>query len=174
MLLTKQQRYVLEVLDRLPCIKISQLTVLINSKFHANFTDDFTQKILRQMQYLNCKLTVIDDVVLRVNSNTEPLVLEAVDVMLELSKGEVLDFKSQVEQGILLKFSTVNSGKKAFFTVISEKHLNNTSLKFSEFEKVIILSSGGETVKNCIIPSKTFLAVRQENDTHKYFELTKN
>ena len=108
MLLTMKQRYVVNVLNKLGCLRRDQLYILTRDHFK---TEDFTLSanqmdgLLRQLPFLVNELRVENGVVRLSPFEPEPLRLEAIDVMLELSNGYPIQFASVYDSNVLLRFS---------------------------------------------------------------------
>ena len=176
MLLTKQQRYILEVLDKLGSLRREQLTALICAKFcpqRPDAAEKMTDALLRQLRYGNAPVRMENGMVSRPDIRAGPYLGEAVDVMLELSSGALLDFDAKLRPPVLLRFAT--DGKRiALFAVLSAEAVLSplaTIPAFDPTERVILLQTGGEAPTDIPIPNKCFLAVRREDGTHRFFEL---
>jgi len=104
MLLTMKQRYVVGVLNKLGCLRRDQLYILTRDRFK---TEDFTlseyqmDEILRQLPFLVNEIRVENGVVRLSDHKPEPLRLEAIDVMLELSNGYPIRFSAVRDEDIL-------------------------------------------------------------------------
>ncbi len=175
MLLSKQQRYVLEVVDKLGCVTKNQLTALVRSKFcthRPEIAEKLTESMLRQLSLGNAPFSIDGKSVKSPIARNDPLLPEAVDVMLELSGNAPLEFSANQISPVLLRFS-VNSKKIMLFAVISAGawglHTDPKAV-FSPTERIIILQDGGESKAKLTVPNKCFHAVLQADGTHKFFE----
>lgn len=179
MLLTKEQRYLLEVLDKLGSLRRDQLTALICAKFctgQPERAQRLTDAMLRQLQFGNAALCIDGENISLPNIKLEPLRCEAVSVMLELSQSAPLDFSARQRPPALLRFST--AGKRiTLFAVLTADAWNNPLRpppKLSPMERVILLPTGGDVPQAIPVPNKCFLAVLQEDGTHRFFEAATN
>ena len=87
MLLTKQQKYLLAVLEKLGCAEQRQLAALLQKTFAFSSIDDavrVTNACVRQMQ-MGGLLQIADGIVTRTGENPITQRIEAIAVMLELS-----------------------------------------------------------------------------------------
>ena len=87
MLLTKQQKYLLTVLEQLGCAEQRQLAALLRKTFAFSSLDDavrVTGACMRQMQ-MGGLLRITDSLVSLCGEQAVPQRIEAIDVMLELS-----------------------------------------------------------------------------------------
>lgn len=94
MLLTKQQKYLLAVLEKLGCAEQRQLAALLQKMFAFSFLDDavrVTNACVRQMQ-MGGLLQISNGLVTQTGGQPSPQQIEAIDVMLELSAAQPESF----------------------------------------------------------------------------------
>ena len=94
MLLTKQQKYLLAVLEKLGCAELRQLAALLQKMFAFSFLDDavrVTNACVRQMQ-MGGLLQISNGLVTQTGGQPSPQQIEAIDVMLELSAAQPESF----------------------------------------------------------------------------------
>ena len=106
MLLTKQQKYLLAVLEKLGCAEQRQLAALLQKTFAFSSIDDavrVTNACVRQMQ-MGGLLQNSDGLVTQTGACPVAPQIEAIDVMLELSAAQPEDFFA-VDKHTLLRFS---------------------------------------------------------------------
>ena len=87
MLLTKQQKYLLAVLEKLGCAEQRQLAGLLQKMFAFSFLDDavrVTNACVREMQ-MGRLLQISDNIVSHCGERAVSQQIEAIDVMLEMS-----------------------------------------------------------------------------------------
>lgn len=125
MLLTDLQVYVLELLEKLRWIKMSQLKKLIRMKFHIS--DTHLQNSLRQLCYLN-RIQIQEEYVLLPQRTKDEQMVAAVDIMLHFANDTQLSF-----------VKGVGSCKLVFFTASDENQ------KVSVF-KVVFVPKGKEAL----------------------------
>ncbi len=179
MLLTKQQRYILDVLDKLGSLRREQLTALIRAKFcaeHPESAQRLTDAMLHQLRFGNAALRIEGDIISRPSVRISPLLHEAVTVMLELSESAPLDFSAQQRTPVLLRFST--AGKRiSLFVVLPADAWSDPLVPapiLSPTERVILLPKGGDVPAVVPIANRCFLAVSQGGGVHRFFEVTNN
>ena len=178
MLLTRQQRFVLETLIRLGCVRKKQLAALVRAQFcqtNPQAAERLTEAMLRQLCYGNQALRVEGELVRLPPIRADPAKLEAIDVMLELSGAAPLDFSAKQTPPVLLRFTT--QGKKIrLFAVLAVAALSDPlyccGLSFQPTERVIFLLDGPvrETPDIPGIPNKCFYAVLQADGAHRFFD----
>lgn len=94
MLLTKQQKYLLAVLEKLGCAELRQLAALLQKAFAFSSLDDamrVTNACVRQMQ-MGGLLQISDNIVSHCGERAVSQQIEAIDVMLELSAAQPESF----------------------------------------------------------------------------------
>ena len=118
MLLTKQQKYLLAVLEKLGCAEQRQLAALLQKMFAFSFLDDavrVTNACVRQMQ-MGGLLQISDNIVSHCGERAVSQQIEAIDVMLELSAAQPESFYA-VDKHTLLRFSLGEASFKQFVIV---------------------------------------------------------
>lgn len=175
MLLTKQQRYVLDVLERLGCARKDQLAALVGTRFcsrNPQAAQRLTEAMLRQLCYGNCALRVEGSLVRLPRIRADPRRLEAIDVMLELSNAAPLDFDGRQAPPALLRFA-VQGKKISLFAVLSaEAPVDRPCrrLTLQPTERVVFLLGGQTPDSLPDIPNKCFYAAAQADGSHRFFE----
>lgn len=170
MLLTKQQQYILDVIQKLGCVSRKQLAALLRARFcreHPDMAEHLTDVLLRQMRFGNIGLRLEGGLVTLPHIRADPRLAEAVDVMLELSGGAPLDFYVREPPPILLRFTTAGKKVSLFAVICSAMHLSPAM--FGPTERVILLHSGDERPEKLPISNKHFYAVLQADGTHRFF-----
>ena len=107
MLLSHQQKYILRVLESLGCVRLSQLHELTKSEFSAmksGITEGRMVVMLRQLIRGNYDIVLDNGVVRMGNVKVDPLALEAIDVMLEITDRCPAGFTRETEPDVLLRF----------------------------------------------------------------------
>ena len=109
MLLSVQQKYILEILRRTGCIRRRQLFPLVREKFRpmgVEISEHRLEVMLRQLRHCVGEVRMEEELVRLSHARPDPRRLEAVDVMLELSGGAPVEFSAVgVEPPFLLRFS---------------------------------------------------------------------
>ena len=168
MLLTKQQKYLLAVLDKLGCAEQRQLAVLLQKMFAFSSIDDavrVTGACVRQMQ-IGGLLQISDGHVTPTGERPTTQRIEAVDVMLELSAAQPEDFYA-VDKHILLRFSLGEPSFKQFVIVSGSDPPPEHEIR--QDEKIIVLLPDSIRPKTFPYTRPVIFTIRQENGTHRFF-----
>lgn len=168
MLLTKQQKYLLAVLEKLGCAEQRQLAALLQKMFAFSFLDDavrVTNACVRQMQ-MGGLLQISNGLVTQTGGQPSPQQIEAIDVMLELSAAQPESFYA-VDQHILLRFSLGEASFKQFVIVSGSDPPPEHEIRRDE--KNIILLPDGIRTEAFSYTRPVIFAIRQENGTHRFF-----
>ena len=168
MLLTKQQKYLLAVLEKLGCAEQRQLAALLQKMFAFSFLDDavrVTNACVRQMQ-MGGLLQISDNIVSHCGERAVSQQIEAIDVMLELSAAQPERFYA-VDQHILLRFSLGEPSFKQFAIVSGSDPPPERELR--QEEKIIVLLPDDIRPETFPYTRPAIFAIRQKNGTHRFF-----
>ena len=168
MLLTKQQKYLLAVLEQLGCAEQRQLAALLQKIFAFSSLDDavrVTGACVRQMQ-MGGLLQISDGLVTQTGGQPSPQQIEAIDVMLELSAAQPEDF-SAVDKHILLRFSLGEPNFKQFVIVSGSDPPPEHEIQ--QDKKIIALLPDSIKPEAFSYTRPVIFAIRQENGTHRFF-----
>ena len=168
MLLTKQQKYLLAVLDKLGCAEQRQLAALLQKTFAFSSIDDamrVTGACVRQMQ-MGGLLQISNGLVTQTGGQPSPQQIEAIDVMLELSATQPEDFYA-VDQHILLRFSLGEPSFKQFVIVSGSDPPPEREIQ--QDKKIIVLLPDSIKPEAFSYTRPVIFAIRQENGTHRFF-----
>ena len=168
MLLTKQQKYLLAVLDKLGCAEQRQLAALLQKTFAFSSIDDamrVTGACVRQMQ-MGGLLQISNGLVTQTGGQPSPQQIEAIDVMLELSAAQPESFYA-VDQHILLRFSLGEPSFKQFVIVSGSDPPPEHEIQ--QDKKIIALLPDSIRPEAFSYTRPVIFAIRQENGTHRFF-----
>ena len=168
MLLTKQQKYLLAVLEKLGCAEQRQLAALLQKTFAFSSIDDavrVTNACVRQMQ-MGGLLQIADGLVTQIGAQPSARRIEAIDVMLELSAAQPEDFYA-VDRHILLRFSLGEPSFKQFVIVSGSDPPPEREIRRDE--KIIVLLPDGTKPETFSYTRPVIFAIRQENGIHRFF-----
>ena len=168
MLLTKQQKYLLAVLEQLGCAEQRQLAALLQKMFAFSLLNDavrVTNACVRQMQ-MGGLLQISDGLVNQCGEQAIPQQIEAIDVMLELSAAQPEDFFA-VDKHTLLRFSLGEPSFKQFVIVSGSDPPPERELR--QEEKIIVLLPDSIRPETFPYTRPVIFAIRQENGTHRFF-----
>ena len=168
MLLTKQQKYLLAVLEKLGCAEQRQLAALLQKMFAFSSIDNavrVTAACVRQMQ-MGGLLQIADGIVTRTGENPITQRIEAIDVMLELSATQPESFYA-VDRHILLRFSLGEPSFKQFVIVSGSNPPPEHEIQ--QDKKIIALLPDSIKPEAFSYTRPVIFAIRQENGTHRFF-----
>ena len=168
MLLTKQQKYLLAVLEKLGCAEQRQLAALLQKTFAFSSIDNavrVTAACVRQMQ-MGGLLQIVDSIITQIRAQPSTQRIEAIDVMLELSAAQPESF-SAVDTHLLLRFSLGEPSFKQFVIVSGSDPPPEREIR--QDEKVIVLLPDGIRPETFSYTRPVIFAIRQENGTHRFF-----
>lgn len=168
MLLTKQQKYLLAVLEKLGCAEQRQLAALLQKTFAFSSIDDavrVTNACVRQMQ-MGGLLQISDNIVSQCEEWAIPQRIEAIDVMLELSAAQPESFYA-VDKHTLLRFSLGEPGFKQFVIVSGSDPPPEHEIQ--QDKKIIALLPDGTKPEIFPYTRPVIFAIRQENGIHRFF-----
>lgn len=172
MLLSVQQRYILEVLRKLGGIKKSQLQALVQGKFgqpDLEITQPRMDAMLRQLRAGYGDFRMDDDFVYLARGQPDAIRLEAIDVMLELSEGVPQDFTAKLEGPRVLRFA-MGGDKLKLFSVARLSHVSDPQrLQWEWSERIVWISDGGAPPHGLALPPKHFFAARQADGSHRFY-----
>lgn len=169
MLLTNQQKFLLEALRRLHCARIDQLARLLMVPFRL---DDQTRAerivrgAMRQLQYGDGRVLINENLVYQPGAMPDRKQLDAVDVMLQLSDATPLDYTLSTSP-VLLRFSIQGTKIQVFSVLDSTANVNLAC--FGPAERLIILLGKDEIAIPIPVPNKQFFARRKEDGSYRFF-----
>ena len=167
MLLTKQQKYLLAVLEKLGCAEQRQLAALLQKTFAFSSIDDavrVTNACVRQMQ-MGGLLQISDNIVSQCEEWAIPQRIEAIDVMLELSAAQPESFYA-VDKHTLLRFSLGEASFKQFVIVSGSDPPPEREIR--QNEKIIVMLPNSIRPEAFSYTRPVIFAIRQENGTHRF------
>ena len=168
MLLTKQQKYLLAVLEKLGCAEQRQLAALLQKTFAFSSHEDavrVTNACVRQMQ-MGGLLQISDGLVNQCGEQAIPQQIEAIDVMLELSAAQPENFYA-VDKHTLLRFSLGEPSFKQFAIVSGNDPPPEREIR--QDEKIIALLPDSAKPEKFSYTRPVIFAIRQESGTHRFF-----
>lgn len=172
MLLSTQQKFILEVLKKLGYIRRRQLHTLARGRFQAagfEITQSRMDAILWQLRMGTADVRLDDELVWLSCAQPDARRLEAVDVMIELTGGRPQVFSVKSEPPSLLRFSFGGDGSLKLFTVASLDIAPLESLERGKAERIVWISDSGEVPKGLTLPPKHFFAARQPDGIHRFY-----
>lgn len=172
MLITKQQRFILNALERIGGLREDQIISLLRPVFCAEKPEAaplIVTAALRQLTGCNVKLCS-DGGVIRLHGTVQPdlKLLDAVDVMLQLAGADLADYW-RANPPVLLRFCVQARKARTFSVAAYGPDVFTTT--FPPHERIILLFDGQGRPQALPVSNKQFIAVRQEDGTHHFFAL---
>ena len=125
--------------------------------------------MLRQLRVGTSNMRMDDELVWLNDCRPDNRRLEAIDVMIELTGGNVQIISSKAKSPCLLRFSFGEGSGLKLFTVVSMDTPPSELLEQSGKERVIWLSDSGELPKGLVLPPKHFFAARRPDGSHRFY-----
>ena len=172
MLLSVQQKYILEVLRKLGCVRQDQLHALVRGKFQR---PDFEISEVRMTSMLRQLRCAVGDVRLDASAiwlgSTQPdsRRLEAVDVMLELAESRPQDFSVRCQSPELLRFTLEGSSLRLFTVATLSDPLHSGAQASDSLGRIVWISDSGAVPLGLSLPPKHFFAARQPDGSHRFY-----
>ena len=172
MLLSVQQKYILDVLRKLGCVRKDQLHALVRGKFQRPGFEVSTARMeamLRQLRAGLGEFHTDGDFVYLARGQPDALRLEAIDVMLELSEGAPQDFNVRLDGPRLLRFA-IGGDKLRLFSVARLSGAGDPQLiQREKLERIVWISGSGTPSEGLALPPKHFFAARQADGSHCFY-----
>lgn len=103
----------------------------------------------------------------------DPLRLEAIDIMLELTGGKPLDFNARLKAPLLLQFTwgSDEAAARPFTVALLPKGQEQQAERLNDYRRarVIWLSDTGTPPDGLALPPKHFFAARMSDGTHRFY-----
>lgn len=170
-LLSIQQKYILEVLRKLGCVHRRQLETLVREKFRRPDVEISAARLkamLRQLRTGTNDVRIDGEFVWITGARPDALRLEAVDVMLELAEGKPEDFSTQVDRPVILRFSW-GADLRLFTVAELSAPIRPAVEALAHQNRVIWLTESGVVPEGLTLPPKHFFAARMEDGTHRFY-----
>ena len=172
MLLSVQQKYILEALRKLGCVRQNQLHALVRGKFQRpdfQISEARMTAMLRQLRSGLGDFHVDGNFVYLARDQPDAARLEAIDVMLELSEGVPQGFTVKVDSPRLLRFA-LDGDKLKLFSVAKLSHISEPQqLQRERSERIVWISDSGTPPDGLALPPKHFFAARQMDGSHCFY-----
>lgn len=172
MLLSVQQKYILEVLRELGCVRRRQLHALVREKFRRpdlEISEARMETMLRQLRTSQESIRIDGKLVRLPAAGPESRRLEAVDVMLELSEGKPQAFTARCQLPELLRFSLEGDKLRLFSVATLSDPLHGDGLARDSPSRVVWISDSGSPPDGLALPRKHFFAARQPDGSHRFY-----
>lgn len=172
MLLSVQQKYILDVLRKLGCVRKDQLHALARVKFRRpdfEISDARMEAMLRQLRAGLGDFREDGDFVYLARGQPDILRLEAIDVMLELSEGAPQDFNVEQDSPRLLRFAIGGDKLRVFSVACLSGAADPRLIQREKLERIVWISDSGTPLEGLTLPPKHFFAARQQDGSHCFY-----
>lgn len=170
MFLSIQQKFILDTLKKLNCVRRRQLHALVRGRFQQDgfeVTQARMDAMLRQLRAGTADVRLDDGLVWLSNAQPDARRLEAIDVMIELTGGKPQEFSASREPPRLLRFAY--GDELRLFTVASLDTAPAELLERGRAERVVWIADSGEIPQGLALPPKHFFAARQPDGSHRFY-----
>lgn len=170
MLLSIQQKYIMTVLRELRCLRAGQLQTILQGRFDWQEPETARRRMdtmLRQMRGGMGDFHSDAEFVWLGSVQPDARVLEAVDVMLELSEGRPQDFSAAVRSPELLRFTLEGNSLRLFTVATLSDPL--AAADPSRPGRTVWISDSGTSPPGLTLPPKHFFAARQPDGSHRFY-----
>lgn len=171
MLLSIQQQYILEIVRKLDYIQYRQLRALVRRQFQPQgreISEAGMSAMLHQLRACCQDIRLDSDGVGIAGAKAEPRLLEAVDVMLELSSDTPTDFQLEPSGPLVLRF-ILGGAKVRLFTVANLSAGAPDTVERQRMERIVWISDSGAVPPGLTLPPKHFFAARQADGSHRFY-----
>ena len=172
MILSKQQKFILEAIRSLGCVKREQLLrlYLAQAPMPEEQASRQLDAMLRQLRYCIGELRTEDDLVRIDRIQPDAHKLEAIGLMLELTGGSAPFYKARLPPPLLLRFA-LGGDDGALFAVIRRDDMATAEkeLRSSGDQRIIWLTEYLPADETLALPPGQFLAVRKQDGTHVFY-----
>lgn len=170
MLLSTQQKFILDALRTLNCVRRRQLHALVRGRFEKDsfqITQARMDAMLRQLRMGMADVRVNEELVWLSNAQPDIRRLETIDVMIELTGGRPQEFRASREPPRLLRFAY--GDELRLFTVASLDTAPAELLERGRAERIVWIADSGEAPQGLALPPKHFFAARQPDGSHRFY-----
>ena len=170
MFLSIQQKFILDTLKKLNCVRRRQLHALVRGRFQQDgfeVTQARMDAMLRQLRAGTADVRLDDGLVWLSNAQPDARRLEAIDVMIELTGGKPQEFSASREPPRLLRFAF--GDELRLFTVASLDTAPAGLLERGRAERIVWISDTGAIPQGLALPPKHFFAARQPDGSHRFY-----
>ena len=170
MFLSTQQKFILDTLKKLNCVRRRQLHALVRGRFQQDsfaITQARMDAMLRQLRTGMADVRMDGEMVWLSNAQPDARRLEAIDVMIELTGGKPQEFSASREPPRLLRFAYGDDLRP--FTVASLDAAPAELLERGRAERIVWITDSGTPPQGLALPPKHFFAARQPDGTHRFY-----
>ena len=170
MFLSTQQKFILDALNKLKCVRRRQLHALVQGRFQRDsfeITQARMDAMLRQLRMGTADVRMDDELVWLSSAQPDARRLEAIDVMIELTGGRPEAISASAQPPRLLRFAF--GDELRLFTVASLDPAPAGLLERGRAERIIWIADNGTPPHGLALPPKHFFAARQPDGSHRFY-----
>ena len=170
MLLSAQQKYIYSLLTEFHCLRRKQILTLMERAYaESKIVVDTCRIDLMISQLCHCsgRVRTQGELVMLDGAKPNYLLLEAVDVMLELSENVPAYFSGAPKKPYILRFTGSDEEARLYSVLRLDGAL--PELRRAPHERIIWLCTAAQLSEEVHLPPKHYLAVRQSDGTHRYY-----
>ena len=175
MLLSIQQRYILDLLRQLKCLRREQIDHLVRRQFPRRdgreLAPGAVEAMLRQLRYCTNDVLLEDGFVRLLSAKPDTRCMEAVDVMLELTDGRARGISKGREPRALLPTEVEGERLRLLTVADLDGTLPQTlsDMPRQRLERIVWISGSGKADGQLVLPPKHFFAARNEDGSHRFY-----
>lgn len=174
MMLSKQQKLIVEILKKLKYLRVAQLHALVRAEFLPQGVDISEHRMdvmLRQLRTGTNYVWLKSGLVTYGAREPDQRYLEAIDVMLELTENRPSFYSiSRLQEPVLLRFTGSGKQDTGLFSVAwldSPSRIGETPRMRGE--RIVWISGIADAGTLGPLPKHQFFAVRREDGTHRFY-----
>lgn len=169
MVLSKQQKYFKRVIESLGCIREDQLIELFRPVFcplRPDKAKEIATSALHSLPHCDNSVRQTGKIYHTRRAKVSERMLEAIDVMLELSDARPLSFQAEAPP-ILLRFSIQEKKVRVF--IVAEHGAQLPVEAIGEHDRIVLLFDAQGQAQPLSVSNKQFFAVRQGDGSHRFY-----
>lgn len=167
MILSVQQKYIMEILRKLGYVRRGQVQALVRGKFpKIEISDLRMDTMLRQLRHATTDVRIDNNAIWLGDAKPDLRRLEAADIMLELTEGRPLDFSTTVKTPEILRFTLEGNSLRLFTVAVISDPLAQA---VDRPGRTVWISENGTAPPGLSLPPKHFFAARQPDGSHRFY-----
>lgn len=167
MILSVQQKYIMEILRKLGYVRRGQVQALVQGKFpKIEISGLRMDTMLRQLRHATTDVRIDNNAIWLGDAKPDLRRLEAADIMLELTEGRPLDFSTTVKTPELLHFTLEGSSLRLFTVAVISSPMAQA---VDRPGRTVWISENGTAPPGLSLPPKHFFAARQPDGSHRFY-----
>ena len=167
MILSVQQKYIMDILRKMGYVRRGQVQALVRGKFpEIEISDLRMDTMLRQLRHATTDVRIDNNAIWLGDAKPDLRRLEAADIMLELTEGRLLDFSTTVKTPEILRFTLEGNSLRLFTVAVISALLPQA---VDRPGRTVWISENGTAPPGLSLPPKHFFAARQPEGSHRFF-----